>query len=155
MTMSVTFDSPLQEPWNATFRWANELRAVVFEVPLFWVPDLKAVPWLPHADDASRVDVNPDVMGSLGPVVDNHSFPDVLDAKFLASEEFDGEPGGCWVHEIVVYWVDLRTDVSAWISADALMDIQAKIVNDPHIRFDVGDIRGDVSWERFNVKIHT
>ena len=90
-TIFVALDGPLEESWDASFRWRNELVAVVIEAPGIWVPNFETVPWLPHSDDLSSCSVNPDVMGSLRPVIDFHRFINEFDAKFLSSNKFNFE----------------------------------------------------------------
>ena len=90
-TIFVTFDGPLEESWDASFWWRNELVTVVIEAPGIWVPNFKTIPWLPHSDDLSSGSVDPDVMGSLRPVIDFHRFINKFDAKFLSSNKFNFE----------------------------------------------------------------
>merc|ERR1712087_1086472 len=138
--------------WDAFLRRSLEFAAVVVEIPLFWVPDLKTVPWLPHSDDASGRGVDPDVVGSLDPVVDFHSLLDELDEQVLSSDEAD--VSAVWVHEVVVERVDVDAESFSWGSADALVDAESEIVDDPHVSLDVGDGGCSVGWESLNVQMH-
>ena len=118
--------------------WLLELGAVIVEVPCFWIPDFKTVPWLPHSDDLSSSGVDPDVVRSLRPVVNFHSFLEELDEKVLSSDE--ANVGTVWVHEVVVEWVDVETKAFTRLGADALVDAETEIIYDPHLSLDVGDV---------------
>jgi len=80
--------------------WDLEFSAVVLaNAPCCWVPDFKTVPWLPHSNDLSSSCVDPEVVRSLGPVVNFHSSLEELDEKILSSDEANVGTGG--VHEVV------------------------------------------------------
>lgn len=81
-------------------------------------------------------------MGSLGPVVNFHSSLEELNEKVLSSDEANVSTGG--VHEVVVQWVDVEAETFTWLGADALVDAEAKVVDDPHLSLNVSDVRGSV-----------
>jgi len=90
-------------------------------------------------------------MGSLGPVINFHSSLEELNEKVLSSDEANVSTGG--VHEVVVEWVDVEAEAFTWLGADALVDAEAKIVDDPHLSLDVSDVRGSVG-QTSDVQMH-
>ena len=150
----VALDGPLEGSWDAPGGRSLELVGVVREVPLLGVPDLEAVPWLPHSHDASGGSVHPDVVRSLGPVIDLHGLFDVLDEKILSAHEFDWEASCFGIHEVVFDGVDVNSEGLAWGSADALVHAKPEVIHNPHVPFDVGNVGGDVGWELLDVKVH-
>lgn len=90
-------------------------------------------------------------MGSLGPVVNFHSSLEELNEKVLSSDEANVSTGG--VHEVVVQWVDVEAETFTWLGADALVDAEAKVVDDPHLSLNVSDVRGSVGHTTY-VQMH-
>ena len=103
------FDGPFV-PRCSAMGWRSHKHALVNRhLPLFWVPDFKSIPWLPHPDDLSGRRVNPDVVRSLRPVVYLHRFLDEFDEKVLPAYEAHIHTSSRWVHEVVSDWIDLDT----------------------------------------------
>merc|ERR1712054_545208 len=100
------------------------------------MPDFKAVPWLPHSYNLVRFHIFPDVVRTLSPVIDEHGLFHILDIEVLSTDE----SGGSGVHEICVKRVDLYTEVSSWLSANALVNDMDEFVDDPHVLVDMGDV---------------
>jgi len=126
--------------------------AVIIEVPRFRVPDFKTIPWLPHPDNTSGSSVNPDMVRSLGPVVNFHLLLNVLNEQVLSSNK--AAVSSFWVHEVIVERVNIDTERLTRVGADALLDIKSKVVNNPHVSFNMSNLGGDVSWERLNIQRH-
>ena len=154
ISILVALNGPLEGAWDASAGRSLELVAVVGEVPLFWVPDLQAVPWLPHPHNASSGSVHPDVVRSLGPVIDLHCLLDILNKKILSAHEFYCKASLVRVHKVILDGVDVDAELLAWCSADALMDAETEVIHNPHVALDVGNVGCDVGWELLDVKIH-
>jgi hypothetical protein len=129
-----------------------KLSRVVREVPTVRVPDLQSVPGLPHAENPSGVDIDPNMVRSLSPVINNHFLLNVLDKHLFPSNEPNWVSGR--VHEVEVQWEDFDTESSSRICANALLG-NSKVVHDPHVLFHVGDVRGLVEMGRkVDIKVH-
>jgi len=114
------------------------------------MPNFETVPGLPHSDNLVRLDVLPDVVRPLGPVIDKHGLFDILNVQVFSTDE----SGSIGVHEIGVKRVDIDSEGFAWLSANALIDNMDEFVDNPHVLFDVGDIRSLVRDAASDVKGH-
>jgi len=137
----IALNSELTKVSHALFGRSTEnveVSAIIREIPVVRVPNLKPIPWLPHSHDLASRNIFPNVMRSLSPVIDNHHCLYILDVQVLSANE--SHVSSLRVHEVIVQGVDVYSEGATRVGADALLG-GLKIIDNPHVFLDVGDVR--------------